>query len=421
MAKKENFTLQQMLSEIKSEIPVADKIKYSKFSQIKDWIPTGNYMLNLCLSGDMFKGIPSGRITAIAGDSGTGKTFLMLNISREAQALGYKVLYFDTENAIEGSKIDENGNVISDSPVSKFGIDTENFIHIPITTTGELIGIVSRLIDKAKKAKRSGGEYEKIFIACDSLGMIASDKEKEDAISGNDKVDMTRAKNLRKFFRIITNDIGELGWPFVFTNHTYGTMDMFSQKKMGGGEGLIYAASSIIFLSKGKEKDIKTNEQVGIKVFVDVQKNRFAIPKKFTMQILFNSGMNPYVGIHEYVNWERCGIESGKLEEKFIEKPVLDENGEPVIYRGKPKTEKVSTGEFEFIPSSGGQTIAVKHLGENIKKSHPKRFFSSEVFNQEILNTLNEYLKPIFSYSGDMENDLDELFDEDDLLLEENE
>jgi RecA/RadA recombinase len=213
------------------------------FSQVDEWIPTGNYLLNAQLSGTLFGGIPNTRSLGLMGDPGTGKSFVCLNVAREAQKKGYDVIYCDTEGAIDKSTAD------------KFGIDSGRVRYQPIKTVTEFQTFVSNLLDLVKKARASGAQ-PKILLILDSLGMLSTDKELRDAIEGKNAADMgAKAKELRKLFRVITLDLTQAKIPLVCTNHVYAGGGYIPTKESSGGDGPIFAMSVISFLSKAQLKE----------------------------------------------------------------------------------------------------------------------------------------------------------------------
>lgn len=386
----------------------------SKFGTIDEYIQTGNYMVNAQLTGSIFGGIPNTRSVALSGESGTGKTFLCLNIAREAQKMGYGVIYCDTEAAVDRDVC------------AKFGVDQSRFRHEPVRTITELKKICSNLYIEIKEKKNKGFDVPKILMVIDSLGNLGTDKERDDAVSGSEKKDMTRQSGLRSLFRIITTDLAELKIPLVFTNHSYAEIGSYvPTQRMSGGGGPEYAASMILMLQKAKLKENNKEAEkqgmngTGIVVTSKVKKSRFTktIPVKF--HISFLSGMNRYIGLEKYVSWETVGIAPGKLEEKIDLVPVLDDDGKQVIRRGKPVFDEKKTGEFTYIAdtSANPKTYAIKHLGETIKSS---QLFRKEVFTDEILKELDEKtIRPIFELpnitelSDDISHIEDELYDED--------
>ena len=325
------------------------------FSQVDEWIPTGNYLLNAQLSGTLFGGIPNTRSLGLMGDPGTGKSFVCLNVAREAQKKGYDVIYCDTEGAIDKSTAD------------KFGIDSGRVRYQPIKTVTEFQTFVSNLLDLDKKARASGAQ-PKILLILDSLGMLSTDKELRDAIEGKNAADMgAKAKELRKLFRVITLDLTQAKIPLVCTNHVYAGGGYIPTKESSGGDGPIFAMSVISFLSKAQLKEGNSTTKTGIIVTSNLKKSRFTIPEPVKFHISFLNGMNPYVGLQDFVSWEACGIGKGKYEE------VKNAQG---------------VKEMVFTPSESPQARwAVKHLGKTITSS---QLFTSEVFTEEVLRQLDE-------------------------------
>jgi len=327
----------------------------NSFSEVDEWIPTGNYLLNAQLSGTLFGGIPNTRSLGLMGDPGTGKSFVCLNVAREAQKKGYDVIYCDTEGAIDKSS------------AIKFGIDANKVRYQPIKTVTEFQTFVANLLELVKKAKASGAN-PKILLILDSLGMLSTDKELRDAIEGKNAADMgAKAKELRKLFRVITLDLTAAKIPLVCTNHVYAGGGYIPTKESSGGDGPIFAMSVISFLSKGQLKEGNSTTKTGIIVTSNLKKSRFTIPEPVKFHISFLNGMNPYVGLQDFVSWDACGIGRGKFEE------VKNAKGEK---------------EMVFTPSESAQARwAVKHLGKTITSS---QFFTAEVFTEDVLRQLDE-------------------------------
>lgn len=325
------------------------------FSQVDEWIPTGNYLLNAQLSGTLFGGIPNTRSLGLMGDPGTGKSFLCLNVAREAQKKGYDVIYCDTEGAIDKTTAD------------KFGIDSGRVRYQPIKTVTEFQTFVSNLLDLVKKA-RTAGAQPKILLILDSLGMLSTDKELRDAIEGKNAADMgAKAKELRKLFRVITLDLTQAKIPLVCTNHVYAGGGYIPTKESSGGDGPIFAMSVISFLSKAQLKEGNSTTKTGIIVTSNLKKSRFTIPEPVKFHISFLNGMNPFVGLQDFVSWEACGIGKGKFEEVKNSKGVK---------------------EMVYTPSDSPQARwAVRHLGKTITSS---QLFTAEVFTEEVLKELDE-------------------------------
>lgn len=292
----------------------------------------------------------------------TGKSFVCLNVAREAQKKGYDVIYCDTEGAIDKST------------ATKFGIDSTRVRYQPIKTVTEFQTFVSNLLNLVKKA-REAGSTPKILLILDSLGMLSTDKELADASAGKNAADMgAKAKELRKLFRVITLDLTAARIPLICTNHVYAGGGYIPTKESSGGDGPIFAMSVISFLSKAQLKEGNSTTKTGIIVTSNLKKSRFTIPEPVKFHISFANGMNPYVGLQDFVSWEACGIGRGKLEE------IKDKDGVKKVV---------------FTPSDSPQARwAIRHLGKTVTSS---QLFTSEIFTQEVLQNLDEnVIKPHF-------------------------
>lgn len=361
-------------------------LEENEFSEVSEWIPTGNYLFNAQLSGSLFGGIPNNRSVGLAGDPGTGKTFLCLNIMREAQKMGYDIIYCDTEGAIERSQ------------VKKFGVDTNRVRYQPIKTISDFKVFVANFVELIKKAKANGAS-PKIMIIVDSLGMLTTEKSVNDALKGKTASDMgLRSKEMRDVFRNITLDLTGLKVPLICTNHTTmaGIGGYIQTKEAAGGDGPIFSMSNVVLLSKSnlKEDDKKT----GIIVTSTFKKARFTRPYPVKFHISFMNGMNPYVGLEEFVSWEACGIQRGKLE---VDK---------------------KTGEMTFTPVASSPNWAIAHLGKTVPS---KRLFTAEVFTEEVLRKLDEnvikkyFLLPDLGTEDDLNDIIDDSIDESESNTEE--
>ena len=354
-----------ILDNIAKTVPilVEKEIKEKKF------LTTGVYLLDAALSGRLLGGgVATNRITAFAGESGAGKSFICYSITKHAQKQGYSVIYIDTEQSID----------LEDLP--KFGIDNslEKFRLIRSNKVEDVNITLTKLVDELKEQKLAGFELPKIMIVLDSLGQMASNKEKEDLLKGDIKQDMTKAKALGSMFRSINTDLGYLDIPLIIANHTYLTLDLFPQEKLRGGNGLLYSASVIGFMSKSK---LKTGEEddmdlgaSGITVLFKTQKNRLAKPKKIRFDISFAHGMNPYTGLDAFCRpeyFEQIGIAQGKME---VDK---------------------KTGEMTFTP--GGNRWYVSHLDKSVTT---KQLFTSEVFTQEVLEKMAPIVNDYFRFKS---------------------
>ena len=211
---------------------------------VDSFIDTGSYMFNALLSGSINGGLPSNKITAIAGESATGKTFFVLGMVKEflQNNKNAGVIYFESESALTKQLIEQRG------------IDSERMVIMPVTTVQEFRTQSLTVLDKYMEQNEA--DRKPILLVLDSLGMLSTTKEVEDTADGKETRDMTRAQVLKAAFRVLTLKLGRAKVPMVITNHTYDVVGAYMPtKEMGGGSGLKYAASTIVYLSKKKEKD----------------------------------------------------------------------------------------------------------------------------------------------------------------------
>jgi len=381
MAKE--FSFSDLNKEMKKNSTYGDTLDKSTISEIDHFIPTGNFHLNACLTGSLKGGFPNNRAVALAGPSGTGKTYLLLNAIKQAQDLGYSIIFYDSENAVDKELVE------------KFGIDASKFRYEPCNTVQDFRSSVTAVTDLLIEQKNKGAELPKVLIALDSAGNLATQKEIDDAKSGSSKADMTRAKLLKSTFRILMTKLGICKIPFLFTNHTYQTQDLFSKQVGGGGTGPEYAASIILFLGKAKLKD--GTEQTGIIVTARPNKNRFAKPLPIKFHISFSKGMNPYVGLEEYISWDTCGIERGRFLNanafKKLNEPGQAECREHTFMKG----EKEVTVYFQ--PAATARKLCVKHLNDTVDLN---QLFTPDVMTAEVLEQIEPIVNEKFSYGDDV-------------------
>jgi len=262
--------------------PYASKVSDGMLGSVNEHIDTGSYILNALLSGSLYKGLPSNKITAFAGESATGKTFFLLGLVKQflIDNLDGGVLYFESESALTSEMIEVRD------------IDTKRFIQLPVATIQEFAQQASRVVDK--HIESSGAP---LLLCLDSLGMLSTDKEVGDITEGTNKVDMTKARIVKGAFRVLTLKLAKAGIPLLVTNHTYKQIGtMFPQDIMGGGSGLQYAASTIIFLSKRKEK-IGT-DVIGNIIHCKNFKSRLTKENKMVDVLLtYDEGLSRYYGL----------------------------------------------------------------------------------------------------------------------------
>ena len=250
------------------------------------FIDTGCYIFNALVSGSIRGGIPANKITALAGESSTGKTFFVLSVVRSFLGNNPEggVIYFESESALTKQMIEERG------------IDSSRMVIVPVTTVQEFREQSIKILDKL------GDEDNRppMMFVLDSLGMLSTTKEIEDASAGKETRDMTRAQVVKSIFRILTLKLGKLKIPMIVTNHTYDVVGAYiPTKEMGGGSGLKYAASSIIYLGKKKDKDGK--EVIGNIIKAKTHKSRLSKENKQVEIRLYydHRGLDRYYGLLE--------------------------------------------------------------------------------------------------------------------------
>ena len=254
-------------------------------ADVGSFIDTGSHIFNALLSGSIYGGLPSNKITAIAGESATGKTYFVMGMVKSFLDANPEAgcLYFESESAITKQMVIDRG------------IDPARMVIIPVTTVQEFRTQAIKVLDKVLMEKE---ENRRPMMMClDSLGMLSTTKEVEDTSDGKETRDMTRAQVLKAAFRVLTLKLGRAGVPMVVTNHTYDSMgSMFPTKEMGGGSGLKYAASSIVFLSKRKEKD--GTDVVGNIIHCKNHKSRLTIENKMVdVRLTYDKGLDKYYGL----------------------------------------------------------------------------------------------------------------------------
>ena len=317
-------------------------------ADVTSFIDTGSYSFNALLSGTIYGGMPSNKITAIAGEAATGKTFFALGICKAFldKDPDAGIIYFESESAISKQMIEARG------------IDSKRMVIVPVATVQEFrnqsIKILDKYIEQTEKTRKP------LMFVLDSLGMLSTTKEMEDTAAGKETRDMTRSQIVKSTFRVLTLKLGRANIPMIMTNHTYDVIgSMFPQKEMGGGSGLKYAASSIIYLSKRKDKE--GTEVVGNIIHCKNFKSRLTKENAMIdVKLTYKTGLDKYYGLIE------LGEEAG-------------------IFK------KVST-RYEMPDGS-------KVFGKNIN-DNPEKYFTKEV-----LDKIDETAKRKFLYGSDEEDE----------------
>ena len=252
---------------------------------VDSFIDTGSYIFNALLGGSIHRGLPSNKITAIAGESATGKTFFVLGMCKNFLDKNPDggVIFFESESAITKEIIEERG------------IDSSRMVVMPVTTVQEFRHQSLTVLEKY--SQQDAKEKKPLLLVLDSLGMLSTTKEIEDTQDGKETKDMTRAQIVKAAFRVLTLKLGKAKVPLIITNHTYDVIgSMFPQKEMGGGSGLKYAASSIVYLSKRKEKD--GTEIIGNIIHCKNYKSRLTKENKVVdVRLTYDKGLDRYYGL----------------------------------------------------------------------------------------------------------------------------
>ena len=263
------------------------------FNDPTDWISTGNYALNYLVSGDFTRGIPMGKVTVFAGESGAGKSFICSgNLVRHAQEQGIFVVLIDSENALDEKWLHALGVDTSESKLLKLNM--------------AMIDDVAKMISEFVKEYRTLPEDDrpKVLFVLDSLGMLLTPTDVNQFEAGDMKGDMGRKpKALTALVRNCVNMFGSLNLGLVATNHTYASQDMFDpDDKISGGQGFIYASSIVVAMRKLKLKEDedgnKVSEVKGIRAACKIMKTRYAKPfESVQVEIPYATGMSPYSGL----------------------------------------------------------------------------------------------------------------------------
>ena len=260
----------------------------SDIDETENFIDTGSYIFNGLISGSIFGGVSSNKITAIAGESSTGKTYFSLAVVKnflDNNPDGY-CLYFDTEAAVNRGLLESRG------------VDLDRLVVINVVTIEEFRSKALRAVDKYMQMPIE--DRKPCMFVLDSLGMLSTEKEIRDALDDKQVRDMTKSQLVKGAFRMLTLKLGQANVPLIVTNHTYDVIGAYvPTKEMGGGSGLKYAASTIIYLGRKKEKDGK--EVVGNIIKAKTAKSRISKEnKQVEIRLFFDDrGLDRYYGLLE--------------------------------------------------------------------------------------------------------------------------
>ena len=267
------------------------------FNDPTDWISTGNYALNYLISGDFNRGIPLGKVTVFAGDSGAGKSYICSgNIVKHAQQQGIFVVLIDSENALD------------EDWLKALGVDTgpDKLLKLSMAMIDDVAKTISTFMSDYKALAE--GERPKVMFVIDSLGMLLTPTDVNQFDAGEMKGDLGRKpKALTALVRNCVNMFGSYNVGLVCTNHTYASQDMFDpDDKISGGQGFIYASSIVVAMKKMKLKEDedgnKVSEVNGIRAGCKVMKTRYAKPfEGVQVKIPYTTGMSPYSGLVDLI------------------------------------------------------------------------------------------------------------------------
>jgi RecA/RadA recombinase len=307
-------------------------------------IDTGSYALNALLSGSIYGGVPNNKVTAFAGESSTGKTFFVLGIVKQFLDANPEggVIYFDTEAAVTKHMMESRG------------VDTKRVVISEPDTIQKFRHTALQIIEKYQSQPEA--KRKPMMMVLDSLGQLSSTKEMEDTAEGKETKDMTKSAILKATFRVLNLKLAKIGVPLLVTNHVYDVVGAYiPTKEMSGGSGLKYTASTIVYLSKRKDKD--GTEVVGNIVRAKLQKSRLTKENsQIEVKITYSKGLDRYYGLLEIA--EKYGV-----------------------------IKKVST-RYELPDGS-------KVFGKNINEE-PEKYFT-----QDILAQIDEACKKEFLYGQD--------------------
>ena len=296
--------MSEFLEGIKKLNPYADFLDENEYSEIKDYISTGSLSVNSIMTGDMFKGIPSGRITALEGESGVGKSFIAGKASAEAQKKGYNIIWFDSEFATDKFFL------------QRLGVDASKVMYLPVDTVEEFRNQTFKILESLEEAQKKNPDL-KVMIVLDSLGNLSYKKEMNDLEEGKDAQDMgQKAKIIKSMCRVLKGLVGRTQTPMIIINHGQWSREknpnVPSKFQPTGGLGVIYLAHIRLLLSKsllkeGGDENGKGKILIGNTLGVETLKNRL-VPegKRAKMLVNFETGVNKYFGLLEYA--EKSGM-----------------------------------------------------------------------------------------------------------------
>lgn len=426
---------------------------------IEEWIHTGSYIQNAHISGSLLKGMPSGRVWTIAGDPKTGKSFVLFNVMRHCQELGYIPILIETEASPDKDrfikqKLDTARIRITQPDTAK---DASNFLGPMLNDLANTKKLNDTIKDPSKKKV-----IPKLAIFIDSINGFMASTQLKSAVSGDMKTDMgTSSTEVGDLFKLLVKKCALLNIPVIATAHTTIERTMFgSKRKPKGGNAAIFYSSIVTMLDKKFDRDEDTKERQGILVNSYLFESRYATYKDISFYIPFQRGMNPYLGLLEYTGWKECGIAKGKWVDRvdvayefLYKKLITQDNIVGFEFDRNALTKNLSKAKLEnidsnleklikegFIESSGnakwkftkkiaknfvdGSYIKLEGKIQQLNPNSPKwvvrhlegeiletnQLFTSRVFTDELLKELDDnVIKPRFELSGGSEEEASEL------------
>lgn len=327
----------------------ADGISSGEYSGTID---TGSFALNAVVSGSIYGGVPNNKVTAFAGESATGKTFFVLGVVtqflKDNPTGG--VVYYDTEAAVTKQMMEDRG------------IDTRRVIIAEPDSIQKFRTHALKVIEQYEKNDEK--DRPPMMMVLDSLGLLSSEKELADSAAGNDTRDMTKSQQIKGTFRVLTLKLAKVKVPMLVTNHVYDVIGSYvPMKEMGGGSGLKYAASTIAYLSKKKEKD--GTEVIGNIIKVKMFKSRLSVENKEASVLLdYRTGLDRWYGMVDFA------VESG-VWQKVANRIETDEGA----------------------------------------KVYPKQIMKEpeKYFNEKVMSAIEDYVNNHFRYGGNIDRETDSI------------
>lgn len=343
------------------------------FNDPTDWISTGNFALNYLLSGDFKKGIPLGKVSVFAGESGAGKSYIVAgNIVRYAQEQGIFVVLIDTENALDETWLN----------ALKVDTDESKLLKLNMAMIDDVAKTVSTFMEDYKSMNEE--ERPKVLFVVDSLGMLMSPTEMDQFQKGDMKGDFGRkAKALKALVTNCVNMFGSYNVGMCVTNHTYASQDMFDpDDKISGGSGFVYASSMVVAMKKLKLKvdadGNKTSQVHGIRAACKVMKTRYNKPfESVQVEIPYETGMDPYSGMFDLLD------SKGLLEKQGNRYKFIMSNGEEILEFRKRWTGELLDKVMADLPAKEAQVAAEAEEADRLAREAELAELDAELVNTD--------------------------------------